>query len=100
MYRGSNLYYLNHSFNSNAGGIIAVGRAILVRQVLNKVPEKEKNPGLPVWGLFVVLSSSRCKNLVALKPWQQEGHGLKMGWSTIKNDLNYLPSDTYDYFLV
>jgi len=38
------------------------GRTMHVRQVLSKVPEKEKTPGPPVWGLFVVPSSSSCKN--------------------------------------
>jgi hypothetical protein len=66
-------------FERYAGDSLAAGRATLSGQVLSKVQDKERYPGLPGWGLGFGLTSAPHKNSPVLKPQQQGGQGPKMG---------------------
>jgi len=52
---------------SYAASSLAAGRAIYARQVLSKVPKKERYHGPEGWGLRKVMTSSPCKKFKCLK---------------------------------
>jgi hypothetical protein len=69
-----------------AGERLAASSATHAGQVLSEVPDEERYPGLPGWGLGVVLTSSPRKNSVVLKPRQRGGHGPKMDRSATEDE--------------
>jgi hypothetical protein len=66
----------------------AATRAIQARQALSEVPDKERYPRPPGWGMGVRLTVSPRKYSV-WKPWQRKSHDPTSQSATAKEEENY-----------
>jgi len=58
--------------------------ATRVGEVLSDMPDSQRHPGPPVWGLGVGMAFSSRKNSLAPKSWRLESYGLKKVPSVIE----------------
>ena len=70
----------NYLYLPTAGVITRVG------EVLSDMPENQRHPGPPGWGLGVGLPFSSRKNSISPKPWQRGSYGPENGLSVIEEE--------------